>query len=160
MVTNFAGRVLLVEDEEFTRSLLLDGLVRVGVEARAVGTSAEALELLAEFDPHVVVSDLNLGTGPSGAALLSRVAEEHPWVGLLALARATGGKATGGLVVGYVQRDGKLAMNAALSAKRANAVAQYLRAHGVKAKLNTRGDGALGPQDAARKAVVTLRYTS
>jgi DNA-binding NarL/FixJ family response regulator len=85
MVTSFAGRVLLVEDEEFTRSLLLDGLVRLGIHARAVGSSAEALEILTEFDPNVVISDLNLGAGPSGAALLSRVAEEYPWVGLIAL---------------------------------------------------------------------------
>lgn len=81
----FAGRVLLVEDEEFTRSLLVDGLARLGVDVRGVATIPEALDLMADFDPHVVVSDLNLGPGPSGAALLSRIADEYPWIGLVAL---------------------------------------------------------------------------
>jgi DNA-binding NarL/FixJ family response regulator len=85
MAASFGGRVLLVEDEEFTRSLLLDGLHRLGVEARGAATIAEALDLMAEFDPHVVISDLNLGAGPSGAALLSRISQERPWIGLVAL---------------------------------------------------------------------------
>lgn len=40
----FGGRILPVEDEEFTRSLLLDGLQRLGVEARGAATIAEALD--------------------------------------------------------------------------------------------------------------------
>jgi outer membrane protein OmpA-like peptidoglycan-associated protein len=90
----------------------------------------------------------------SGSASLTSQAQRE----LRALVRATGGRATGGLVVGYVQRDGRFASNAALSAKRASAVARYLQAHGISATLTTRGDGALSPQDTARKAMVTLRY--
>jgi DNA-binding NarL/FixJ family response regulator len=37
------------------------------------------------FEPHVVIADLDLGSGPSGADLLHRVAEESPWVGLVVL---------------------------------------------------------------------------
>jgi len=81
----FAGRILVLEDDEFTRSLISDGLSRVGIEVRAASGVSEALQMLIEFDPHVVVSDLNLGPGPSGAALLSRVAEDFPWIGLIAL---------------------------------------------------------------------------
>lgn len=85
MDSAFAGRVLLVEDEEFTRSLLVDGLVRLGFDVGGAATIPEALDLMPVFDPHVVISDLNLGPGPSGAALLSRIADERPWIGLIAL---------------------------------------------------------------------------
>jgi DNA-binding NarL/FixJ family response regulator len=85
MDITFNGRVLLVEDEEFTRSLLVDGFQRLGIEVRGAASISEALDVMAEFDPHVVISDLNLGPGPSGAALLSRIADEFPWVGLIAL---------------------------------------------------------------------------
>jgi DNA-binding NarL/FixJ family response regulator len=40
---------------------------------------------LAEFDPHAVCTDLHLGAGPSGIALLNHVARERPWVGLVIL---------------------------------------------------------------------------
>lgn len=78
-------RVLLVEDEEFTRSMVSDALSAAGHEVRSAATVAGAVEILAEFEPHVVVSDLDLGHGPSGADLLNRVALESPWVGLVVL---------------------------------------------------------------------------
>ena len=147
----FTGTVSVPKNLELGHhTLQVDGL-------SATGTSRSlSLGVVLKASPSAATQKVARATVmfASGSASLTSQAQRE----LLALARATGGKSTGGLVVGYVQRDGKLAMNAALSAKRANAVAQYLRAHGVKAKLNTRGDGALGPQDAARKAVVTLRY--
>ena len=82
---NFSGRILLVEDEDFTRTLVADGLNLLGVETLAVSSVAQAMEALKSFDPNVVICDLNLGAGPSGAALLGRIAEEQPWIGLIAL---------------------------------------------------------------------------
>ena len=82
---SFSGRILLVEDEDFTRTLVADGLNLLGVETLAVNSTAAAIEALKSFDPNVVICDLNLGAGPSGAALLGRIAEEQPWIGLIAL---------------------------------------------------------------------------
>lgn len=42
-------------------------------------------QAIAESDHQAVVSDLDLGPGPTGANLLRRVADERPWVGLVAL---------------------------------------------------------------------------
>jgi DNA-binding NarL/FixJ family response regulator len=81
----FSGRILLVEDEDFTRTLVADGLNLLGTETLAVASIAAAMEALKSFDPNVVICDLNLGAGPSGAALLGRIAEEQPWIGLIAL---------------------------------------------------------------------------
>ena len=84
-LVSFSGRILLVEDEDFTRTLVADGLNLLGVETLSVNSIAAAIEALKSFDPNVVICDLNLGAGPSGAALLGRIAEEQPWIGLIAL---------------------------------------------------------------------------
>lgn len=78
-------RVLLVEDEEFTRTMVCEALTSIGLDVMMASTVAEALGALADFDAHVVISDLDLGPGPSGADLLNRVAQERPWVGLVVL---------------------------------------------------------------------------
>jgi len=78
-------RVLLVEDEEFTRTMVAEALEVNGLRVHGVATVAEALVEMESFEPHVVVSDLDLGSGPSGADLLSRLAEDAPWVGLVVL---------------------------------------------------------------------------
>jgi DNA-binding NarL/FixJ family response regulator len=80
-----AYRVLLVEDEEFTRAMVAGALEAAGHEVRGASSVAEALVALNGFEPHVVIADLDLGSGPSGADLLHRVAEESPWVGLVVL---------------------------------------------------------------------------
>ena len=38
-----------------------------------------------DFDPHVVVSDLDLGPGPDGADLLFKVEQTRPWTGMVVL---------------------------------------------------------------------------
>ncbi len=78
-------RVLLVEDEEFTRAMVTSALEAAGHDVRGASGVAEGLAVLEDFEPHVVVADLDLGAGPSGADLLHRVAQESPWVGLVVL---------------------------------------------------------------------------
>ncbi len=78
-------RVLFVEDEEFTRAMVAGALESAGHTVRGAATVADALAALDEFEPHVVIADLDLGPGPTGADLLQRVAQESPWVGLVVL---------------------------------------------------------------------------
>lgn len=81
----FHWKVLLVEDEEFTRGLLANSLEISGVEVRSCPSVSMALTLLQDFEPHVVITDLDLGLGPSGVHLLERVAQQTPWVGMAIL---------------------------------------------------------------------------
>lgn len=78
-------RVLLVEDEEFTRAMVTSALEATGHDVRGASSVAEGLAVLEDFEPHVVIADLDLGAGPTGADLLHRVAQESPWVGLVVL---------------------------------------------------------------------------
>ena len=74
-----AIRVLLVEDEDFTRNMVGEMLGASGISVLPVASVAEAIKTIDEFDPHVVLTDLDLGHGPDGADLLTKVHEERPW---------------------------------------------------------------------------------
>ncbi|HEY7822994.1 MAG TPA: response regulator [Acidimicrobiia bacterium] len=80
-----AIRVLVVEDDSFSRTAVVDALAAEGFVTTSVGSVADALACLDDFDPHAICSDLHLGGGPSGIALLTHVAKERPWVGLVIL---------------------------------------------------------------------------
>jgi DNA-binding NarL/FixJ family response regulator len=58
-------------------------LTASGIDVLPVASVAEALKLMDEFDPHVVLTDLDLGHGPDGADLLTKVAEDRPWTGMV-----------------------------------------------------------------------------
>ena len=78
-------RVLVVEDESFTRQLVTGALRQQGFEVNDCANASEALALVKSQDPHVVISDLDLGSGASGHDLLAVVAREYPWIGLVVL---------------------------------------------------------------------------
>jgi DNA-binding NarL/FixJ family response regulator len=85
MATSFRARVLVAEDEEFSLHLLQQVLEDANFQVEAVNNVAKAIAMVASFDPHVVISDLNFGMGPSGADLMQFVEKEHPWVGKVVL---------------------------------------------------------------------------
>ena len=76
-------RVLLVEDEDFTRTMVSEMLSASGIHVHPVASVAEALQSMDQIDPHVVLTDLDLGHGPDGADLLTKVAEDRPWTGMV-----------------------------------------------------------------------------
>jgi DNA-binding NarL/FixJ family response regulator len=78
-------RVLVVEDEDFTRTMVGEMLSASGIEIKPVASVAEALQVMEEFDPHIVLTDLDLGHGPDGADLLTKVALERPWTGMVVM---------------------------------------------------------------------------
>ena len=76
-------RVLLVEDEEFTRNMVSEMLTTSGVTVASVDSVTKAISMIESFDPHVVLTDLDLGNGPDGADLLLKVFKERPWTGMV-----------------------------------------------------------------------------
>lgn len=76
-------RVLLVEDDDFTRNVVREMLDASGIEVLPLASVAAAIDSLDSFDPNVVLTDLDLGHGPDGADLLSKIAEERPWIGMV-----------------------------------------------------------------------------
>lgn len=78
-------RVVVADDDLFTTSLVSDGLRSHGFEVTVATDVEAAWAAVSHTDPHAIVSDLNFGSGGSGARLLSRVSAEFPWVGLVVL---------------------------------------------------------------------------
>ena len=76
-------KVMLVEDEEFTRNMVAEMLTNSGVTVSSVDSVAKALASIDSFDPHVVLTDLDLGSGPDGADLLLKVFKDRPWTGMV-----------------------------------------------------------------------------
>ncbi len=76
-------KVLLVEDEDFARAMVGEMLNSSGITAISAKSVAQALAQIDDFDPHVVLTDLDLGNGPDGADLLAKVYHERPWTGLV-----------------------------------------------------------------------------
>ena len=81
----FHLRVLFVEDEGFTSNMVSELLTNLGVSVRAVKNVAEAISALPEFTPNVVVTDLDLGEGPTGSDLLNYLERDFPWIGKVIL---------------------------------------------------------------------------
>jgi len=77
-------KVLLVDDElEFTAALA-ERLSLRGMDARTAASGEEALRILADDPPLVVVSDVMM-PGLGGVELLKRIQERHPGVRVILL---------------------------------------------------------------------------
>lgn len=80
-----ARRILLVEDEALTRSLLIDALTAMGFQVRGVDTALAGSRELARFDPDALLVDLDLGDGPGGMQLLLAARRESPTLPIVIL---------------------------------------------------------------------------
>ena len=73
------ARLILVEDDPFTRATLGDALVMHGFDIRArVGTAFDAIEAQSKHDPQVALLDLDLGVGASGIDVAIALRRKNP----------------------------------------------------------------------------------
>jgi two-component system, NarL family, nitrate/nitrite response regulator NarL len=79
-------RVLIVEDDGFTRMLLCSQLREMGHEVVAdVATAAEGMAVLKISQPDLAILDLDLGPGPTGVDLAYAIRKAMPRAGILML---------------------------------------------------------------------------
>ena len=78
-------RVVVVEDEALTRALIVEMLQGAGFEVHACASAAEATRECERVDPDAVVTDIDLGPGPSGLDLVESLAREAPHIAVLVL---------------------------------------------------------------------------
>jgi len=83
----FQRRLLLVEDEPMTMTLLVRVLTDEGFIVESATDVGQARELVRDFDPDCVLIDISLGPGPSGADLAHVLHRERPDIALLFLTR-------------------------------------------------------------------------
>jgi two-component system, NtrC family, response regulator AtoC len=70
-------KVLIVEDDLATRKGLEESIRDFGFEALSVGTSKEAVKVLEEFDPRILIVDIHLPDG-DGIEILRLAREKDP----------------------------------------------------------------------------------
>lgn len=80
-------RLLVVEDDPFTASLLADALVVHGFEVRIAADVLDARRAVKAFDPDVALIDIALGVGPSGLDLAHALSRQRPDIALLILTK-------------------------------------------------------------------------
>lgn len=90
-------RVLVVEDDDFTRALLQRSCESFGYDCTAVGSALQAREALREAAFDVAMFDLDLGPGPTGVDLARVVHEDDPAVRLIILTNYTDIRLAGNL---------------------------------------------------------------
>ncbi len=93
-----AARVLIVDDDEFTRFLLIRALASFGFDnVEACASAASALRSAAAERPTVGILDLDLGQGPNGVDLGHALRRHHPDIGLILLTSFEDPRLMGGI---------------------------------------------------------------
>lgn len=79
-------RVMVVEDDDFTRSTVVSALQIQGIDVVGQSSSVSpAMVLFNELKPYAVVLDLDLGAGPNGIDLATAIRRKRPNVGIVIL---------------------------------------------------------------------------
>jgi DNA-binding NarL/FixJ family response regulator len=90
-------RVTVVEDNSLMRALLADMLDHAGFEVATAATASDAIRIIQQTDPDALVVDIELGNGPSGLDLVSRLLEDLPHLGVVFLSRLPDARFAGAL---------------------------------------------------------------
>jgi len=80
-----AVRVLVVDDHLASAEGLRDELIEWQHEARCAGSVDQALAIIEQWRPEVVVCDLLMPPGPGGLDMLRHVRATDPWIGFIML---------------------------------------------------------------------------
>jgi DNA-binding NarL/FixJ family response regulator len=81
----FQRSIIVVEDEDFLRSLIASAVEQAGFRVWTAATAADAKRLLDIADPDAVILDIELGPGPSGIDLSQMMSAKWSHVGILFL---------------------------------------------------------------------------
>lgn len=80
-------RILVVEDDEFTGSLITSALANEGFETQLATSALSAKDALRTFDPDAVLVDIDLGEGPNGIEFVQLVHKSRPEIAPILLSK-------------------------------------------------------------------------
>lgn len=74
-----ARRALVAEDDDFSRAMIAAMVEGLGFLVERAVSGRDAIERARDFDPDLLVLDLDLGPGPSGWDVLVTARRDMPW---------------------------------------------------------------------------------
>ena len=77
--------VLVVENDDFLRSLIADSLENAGFQVATASNGLDAKRLITSVDPDALILDIDLGAGPTGLDVAAQVTMTTPEVGIVFL---------------------------------------------------------------------------
>ena len=84
-VTVATRTAVLIEDDSLTRALLESLLRSLNFDVTAVATTQDGITAIKDTDPDLLISDLDLGDGPSGAHAIRWAETNTPWIAIVVL---------------------------------------------------------------------------
>lgn len=79
------ARVLVIEDDPFSRSLVSSVLISANFEVQVADGASSALAQLGPFEPRVCLIDIDLGLGPTGIDVAYAIRQRIPNIGIVFL---------------------------------------------------------------------------
>ena len=76
MSKNKKGRIFLLDDDELIISMLARALHKEGYETHMLSSSEGAVGKICSWQPHALLLDVDLGSGPNGLDLLEMLQAE------------------------------------------------------------------------------------
>jgi DNA-binding NarL/FixJ family response regulator len=83
--TRLKRTVLVVENEDFLRSLIADSLEKAGFIVATAANGLDAKRLISSVDPDALILDIDLGHGPTGLDVAAQISLTTPEVGIVFL---------------------------------------------------------------------------
>jgi DNA-binding NarL/FixJ family response regulator len=83
--TRLKRTVLVVENEDFLRSLIADALEKAGFIVATAANGLDAKRLISSVDPDALILDIDLGHGPTGLDVAAQISLTTPEVGIVFL---------------------------------------------------------------------------
>lgn len=80
MTATWRRRVLVVEDHGLLRALVAEAFTQRGFEVAAASSAVEALRVVEDADPDLLVTDIDLGSRPNGVELATILRERAPHI--------------------------------------------------------------------------------
>ena len=77
--------VLVVENEDFLRSLIAESLETQGFKVATASNALDAKRLISSVDPDAAILDIDLGAGPTGLDFAAQLSISSPEVGIVFL---------------------------------------------------------------------------
>ena len=83
--TRLKRTILVVENQDFLRSLIADSLEKAGFNVATAANGLDAKRLISSVDPDALILDIDLGHGPTGLDLAAQLSMTTPEVGIVFL---------------------------------------------------------------------------